>query len=68
MGRPGSDTDEQTAEADRRNGEPGTTGEDDRGAQQHVGEHDDADLDQHPHDGEMPSDYGVQAERQEPLS
>ena len=68
MSTPRTDEDEQVSEADRRNGEPGTTSDDDTDAQRGVGEHDDALLDQHPDDGEMPSDVGVQAERQEPLS
>ena len=67
MGSPGTDEDEQVDEADRRNGEPGTT-DDDQAAQTGAGEHDDALLDQHPDAGQMPSDVEVQAERQEPLS
>ena len=63
MAGPGTDEDEQVAEADRRNGEPGTTD-----AQRGQGEHDDDQLDQHPDDGQMASDTDVQAERQEPLS
>ena len=66
MAGPGTDEDGQVAEADRRNGEPGTT--DDTAAQRAQGDHDDDQLDQHPDDGQMPSDTDVQAERQEPLS
>jgi hypothetical protein len=56
-------TDEQVNEADRRNGEPGATDD----AQDAELDHHDSDLDEHPEPGEMPSDYGVQAERQEPF-
>ena len=69
MAGPDTDEDQQVEEADRRNGEPGTT--DDTAAQRgqvEGGEHDDTELDQHPHAGQMPSDVDVQAERQEPLS
>ena len=59
--------DEQVEEADRRNGEPGTS-DDDTEAQREGGTHDDAELDQHPDPGQLPSDVDVQAERQEPLS
>jgi hypothetical protein len=67
MGTPGTE-DEQVEEADRRNGEPGSTDGDDTEAQRTAGEHDDALLDQHPDPGQLPSDVDVQAERQEPLS
>jgi hypothetical protein len=68
MAGPRTDQDEQVDEADRHNGE--STGPDDDTAAQRGegGEHHDTELDQHPDDGQMPSDVEVQAERQEPLS
>jgi len=64
-----SDTDDQIAAADLRNGEPGATDwtETDRDATRTASRPvppDAPELDQDPHPGQLPSDTDVQAERQ----
>ena len=64
-----NDTDDQIASADLRNGEPGATEwtETDRDAARHAERPEPPDapeLDQDPEPGRLPSDGGVQAERQ----